>query len=266
MARHHKITKVIKFCSDLNQQGFTIVELMISLSILSVILIISTVALVDIGGLYDKGVSASNLQNATRNIMADVTAGIQFSKYSPQQCSSTPTAGILNCTYTPPYPYTYQLNGNTYEIDAYCIGTARYTYVNNVELGKDSSTGVSTPYILWRDTLQSPLANCVPANNMKNSEMGSGGVNPTNPDSNTSANSGYEMMANHTQIKQFSISLDSNLGINDAYIINLSAAYGDNALISGSGSNISCKSQLGQTASDFCSTSTSSSTITGRLY
>jgi prepilin-type N-terminal cleavage/methylation domain-containing protein len=256
---------------DLNSNGFTIVELMISLAVLSVILVIGTVVMINIGDLYDKGVTTSDLQNTTRSIDADVTSALQFSGNQPIECNNPTgvTTNIANNCTAGTSNTSYTRNSQTVSVYAYCIGTTRYTYILNNELGTDATTGINTPYVLWRDTLkQAATSSCYPASNMANAETDPSSGNPSTGDPNTVTNSGYEMMGDHTSLTAFSIIADTSIGSGDVYDIQINSAFGNSGLLNnfGSSPNPTCNSQLSTTSSNFCSTSTTSSTVVGRLY
>ncbi len=242
------------------EEGFTIIELMIALSVMSVILIMSTVILIQIGGIYDKGVSGSNLQNSSRSIVQDISSAIEFSGYNPAvtECSPSPLpVAVNNSCYvngasTDPYPPEY----------AYCIGTVRYSFIVNAELGTDA--GVTPPattnHVLWRDVLNHYNDPCVPVdfNNLNNPH-----------DSYTVPGSGHELMAYHTRITAFNITPATGpelTGTGNVYDITFSTAYGDSDLLNISGANTTCKSQITLVSTQFCSTASVSSTINARVY
>lgn len=237
------------------EQGFTIVELMIALSVMSVILVMSTIILIQIGGLYDKGVSASDLQNTARGIVNDVASAIQFSGYDPAVATCTPASCSFNGANGDPVPGEY----------AYCIGTVRYSYILNTEIGNDiaanPATGApantNTPHILWRDQLSSYKDDpCVPVN-----------LNAASPsDSYSSPGTGVEMMSDHTRLTNFSITPVSGTGTTNTYTINVSSAYGDSDLLNLNGTNTSCKSQFTSSSTQFCSLSSVTLTADGRVY
>ena len=104
------------------QGGFTIVELMIALSVLSALLVMSTVIMMQLGRLYTKGVNEADTQNTSRNIMNDLSSQLQLSGNTP----------ILD-------------PGNSNGV--ICLGTQRYTYSLNNEVTDDP-----TSHALWRDT------------------------------------------------------------------------------------------------------------------
>lgn len=112
------------------QRGFTIVELMIALSILSTLLVMSTVILVQLGRLYTKGVNQANTQNTARNILTDISSQLQLSGSTPNPT----TPGVV------------------------CIGNQRYTYRLDHKLTEDPAD-----HVLWRDTTAGSGA-CQPLN------------------------------------------------------------------------------------------------------
>jgi len=113
-----------------NQAGFTIVELLIATSILSVILLMVTLVTQGIGILYAKGISQSQIQNDVRSIADDISQQVKVYNHDKQ------TAGPA-------------VDGTT----ALCIGTVRYTYVIGKQIGTDST------HVLWRDTID-PSSGC----------------------------------------------------------------------------------------------------------
>lgn len=272
--------KIINYQIKHLEQGFTIVELMIALSVLSVILLMSTIVMINIGGLYDKGVTSANLQNASRNIVADITSGIQFSASPPEACLP-PTMtylsrGINNyCSQdtSSKYPYQFKLNnsGPPVYIGAYCVGVARYSFIINAELGLDSSTGINIPYVLWRDTLSNPNGNCTPASNMVSAENNPS-QNPTTNDNNSVSNSGYEMLPEYSRLTEFDLSLDQNIDNSNVYNVSIATAYGESGLLNIPTNNgqvnseASCKSTLSHISTNFCATYYFSTTVAERLY
>lgn len=61
-----------------NQRGFTIIELLIAMSVFTIVLLVLTGAIVQIGRLYYKGLTMSRTQEATRNVIEDVTRSIHY--------------------------------------------------------------------------------------------------------------------------------------------------------------------------------------------
>lgn len=61
-----------------SQKGFTIIELMIATLVFSVILLVVSTGLLNIGRSYFKGITSSATQNTARSIIDDVASAIQF--------------------------------------------------------------------------------------------------------------------------------------------------------------------------------------------
>jgi prepilin-type N-terminal cleavage/methylation domain-containing protein len=118
--------------TPLNSRGFTIIELMIALSVMSVILVISTIILINLGLLYTKGTNQANTQNITRNIVNELASQLQLGTANP----------------------TISTGGS---VEAICIGSQRYSYRRGHQL--DASNG--SDHALWRDT-RNTSGPCVP--------------------------------------------------------------------------------------------------------
>jgi prepilin-type N-terminal cleavage/methylation domain-containing protein len=224
-----------------NNYGFTIIELMIALSVLATILVMATVILIQIGALYSKGVNAADLQNAARNIQDDVASAIRFGGYAP--ASGSATEGSL-------------------QIYAVCIGNTRYSFIKGAELGYDSGTSppATTDHVIWRDTMNQSTS-CIPIGGQ--SGLGSGSfIQPSAPvDSFDPSGNGYEMAPLHTRLTQFSVTEENPIG-SGIYNIVVWMEYGDSDLLNLAASPPTCKGSTGQ---QFCAVSTLSTTAARRL-
>ncbi len=114
-----------KLPSGKNQQGFTIIELMIATAVFSVILVMMTVMMIGIGKLYFKGINQARVQNNVRSVTDELAQKLKLLDSPP-----APIAGV-------PTTMAY-----------YCLGTTRYTFRLNTKIG----TGANK-HILWRDTV-----------------------------------------------------------------------------------------------------------------
>lgn len=114
-------------------RGFTIVELMIALAVLSTILVISATVVINLGLLYTKGLNQSNTQNTARNLMNEIAAQLQQGGAVPQVFTSSPPDG------------------------RFCLGSKRYSYKLNHKLDGSSDSD----HVMWRDTM-SNSATCDP--------------------------------------------------------------------------------------------------------
>jgi prepilin-type N-terminal cleavage/methylation domain-containing protein len=117
------------------QDGFTIMELMIATVVLSVILLVASVLLTSIGGLYTKGTTGSQLQNNIRNILQTLSTTIEYSG------ASTQIVGPVSHSY-PPINET-----------AICVGDIKISYV------PDTIPSTVSSYTIWQSQA---TPGCVP--------------------------------------------------------------------------------------------------------
>lgn len=59
-------------------KGFTIVELLISTSVFSVVILVVTFGVIKIGNIYYKNITSSRTQSVTRSINSDIVTALQF--------------------------------------------------------------------------------------------------------------------------------------------------------------------------------------------
>jgi len=105
--------------SSKNLSGFTIVELMIATTVFSVILLLATFGLLQVGRTYYKGITLTKTQNVARSIIDTISQDIQFSGESVNKPDNYPTISE-----TDPNP--------TYAI---CIGNNRYSVKLDQKVG-----------------------------------------------------------------------------------------------------------------------------------
>lgn len=238
------------------EQGFTIIELMIALSVLSVILVTSSVIMIRIGAMYNKGVNSAALQNTNRTIISDVSKSLQFSGSAPLKCD-TAIAGV-------PKPACFHgvgdsTEGDAYKIYRYCVGTTRYSFVLDRAMGKDLyPTEKFTPHVLWRDTLLN-TAGC-PWLDISKSNVADL-ADPTN----AVPGSGYDMVPGKMRIGRFEV-LEVGPPTNKTYQMNVLMAYGDSDLIAPSpndtGQPYACK---GGPTSQYCAISRMTNQVARRV-
>lgn len=212
------------------EDGFTIIELMIATTVLSVILVMVTFMMISIGKLYYKGISQAKAQQTARNIVEDVSNHLELNDSPP-----TESATADNITFT-------DASGGSHTIAAYCIGEVRYSYILGRQIGGDAATQIS--HVLWRD--RTPAAGCVPADLRSNDPSGGDASNP-----------GTELMTDRGRLA--ALTIDTS---NSPYEIEILVALGENDLFDGSGINTLCRNQTG---SEFCATSQLRTSVTKRL-
>lgn len=112
----------------LAQQGFTIVELMIATAVFTVVLLLCTFALLQVGKTYYKGITSAQTQNTTRAIVDDISQAIQF--------SGTTVSTTIDRSAS---PVTYNKQFNTF----YCLllGGKRYIYKLGVQVDSNPTSG-----------------------------------------------------------------------------------------------------------------------------
>jgi prepilin-type N-terminal cleavage/methylation domain-containing protein len=229
-----------------SNKGFTIVELLIALSVLSTILVMSTTVMIQIGNIYTKGVNSSNLQNTTRSINSDLASTLQFSPSAPAPC----VVDKVSCTSG---TLSYSDAVGPVAIHAFCIAKTRYSFVLNRELGDDSATKVHTAHVLWKDTMTS-TANCNPVDLRQS--------NPTSSDKSSVAGSGYELVPIHMRLTKFRVA--ESAPSSGVYNVSVWLVYGDSDLMKKIDDNghTNC---VGDTGTAFCATAFIDSTVIRRL-
>ncbi len=219
--------------NHLEQDGFTIIELMIATAVLSTIILLATVIMTSIGSLYSKGVNQARIQDATRTITDQVAQDLKLNGSSPN--SESGPGGAISIT-----------------VHSFCIGSGvRYSYVLNTKIGsgKDTNGAQNSPHVLWRD------------NNSNNTDVVSGAsgdcqpIDVTQPDLSADTG-GIELMSPNSRLTDFTVSSTS------PYSVSVGLAYGDFDLLNLNGANTTCK---GNTGDQFCATASLATTVVQRM-
>jgi len=109
------------------QRGFTVIELLVAMSVFSFVLLIVTVGIMQISKVYYKGVTEANTQSTARSIMETVSQAIQFNGGTVIATPGLPVAGT-----------SY----------AFCVNNQQYSYRPGYQL-VDGTPGVrQTPHSL----------------------------------------------------------------------------------------------------------------------
>lgn len=234
--------KMVKKISQ-TRRGFTIIELMIAISILSIILLMVTFVLMNIGELYAKGINVANVQNDTRNIIQNITTSIQYSGTQMQTGSSvvsmiTPT-GSTNV-----------------KLNAICFGDIRFTYATGFD---------NLPHVLWKDTMAGQ-GTCEPLDiSLSTPICDPSGTGYTTACLPSVFGSGSELVGPHMHLA--SLNVIPYPFTNNLYFIRVGLVYGSQDLLVGGGTstvngNYTCNSTIGQ---QFCATSTLSTVAMERI-
>lgn len=218
-----------------NQAGFTLVELLIATSVLSVLLVMATVIMISIGNLYYKGVNQSRIQNNVRSLSDEISERLQTSNGARPAAADLAQPGVI----------------------AYCIGDTRYTAVIGKQIGKGAD---QSKHVLWRDKNNTP-SSCT-------------GSLPT-MSSDTPSAGGAELIAPGARLTKFSIVGISPYEVNievvygeDDVLCNANVAGDCNETtksthLSDSGAQIRCKGS--KDTSRFCATAALNTLVTRRL-
>jgi len=237
--------KITKLKSN---NGFTIIELMIATSVLSVILVLVTILMMSIGNLYYKGVNQSRAQDDTRSITDELSQHLQLSSQQPSTGSQAFPGGVT--------------------VSAYCIDTTRYSYVTGVQSGQiPPSASTVLRHVLWRDAIPAG-SNCGAADLTSNDPTSSSLDDVKGVDG-----SGTELVSPHSRLTQFCIgSIDSGgtctTNVNSPYTIEVGVAYGDSDLLKYikppplNSPNAVCSGDKGD---QFCATAYLNTTVVKRL-
>ncbi len=235
------------------QGGFTIVELMIAISVLAVILLVVTLGIIQISKTYYKGIIQSTTQQTARTILDDVTQSIQYDSVRNLTEPGIAPIGILLS------------DGSSYKPQSYCIGqTTRYSYVLGYQLSatKDAATTGDLNYsrhALWKDGYSS---GCAPVN-LSTAVPPSGAPFGNN-------GGGHELLGQNMRLTRFTIKPVSVNGKDSdtLYKVSITVMYGDDDLFdksSGSMEGWKCTSSAGVFATAFCAKSELTTVVGKRL-
>lgn len=189
-----------------NQQGFTILELLIATMVFSVIFLATTTALLQLGKLYYKGLVTSRTQEATRGITDQISQQLQLG------------GGDLVKAVPKQYPVTSgtDTGGGKLTFQTYCIGNTRYTYRLNTKVDTSLPAGTYQPSTLalknalWRDTVVAS-AGCTPA------------------DLSRVSGNGEDMLGQNMRLTDFTLNCDSIT--ENVCSVGVGIIYGDNDLL-----------------------------------
>lgn len=106
------------------QSGFTIVELMIAISVFSFAIMLVMVGVIQIGRLYQQGVTKTRLNTLSREIQSKISQDYQYS-------GAISTVGAV----------TIVIDDDSIEFTTRCIGSTRYLYKIEGILIIDKLTG-----------------------------------------------------------------------------------------------------------------------------
>jgi prepilin-type N-terminal cleavage/methylation domain-containing protein len=186
----------------LDKAGFTIMELMIAVTIFSLLLLLSTEVLIGIAKIYDKGVNMSNTQDVARNIIQSLSSSLQYSGQQVEYSNAN-----------------YFINGQPVNIEAICIGDTRYSYLTGFP-----GTGTTWRHFLWKDIMANP-GTCWPLD-IVNDATPSCDNFAADICSNSVAGSGGEMLGSNMHLAYLSVEPATSGSGSQLYKIGVGIAYG----------------------------------------
>ena len=214
----------------ISQKGFTIIELMIATLVFSVILLLVTYGLIQIGRTYIKGLNESKTQQTARSIMDTISQDIQFN------------GG------------TVRLSDRAAGTFAFCIGGNRYSVLTGAKLVDNAPATGEAKHVLVVDV--APIADC---NEDPPTSQSLGGV---------ITSESRELLGPNMRLASLAVCgpgatatftgcpvLGSNL-----YQVNVRVVYGDNDLL-----NPARDACAGGAGSQFCAVAELSTTVQKRV-
>jgi prepilin-type N-terminal cleavage/methylation domain-containing protein len=187
---------------NIDQNGFTIVELMIATVVFSMVLIVLTMGVTQITSSYYRGVTDSNTQVAARNVINTITQAIQF---NGGPVDATPQAVTAGTTY------------------GFCIGNQEYDFQLGYEV--EGSNTASPP-------LKSYPANhglVVTDNVVACPNLSNGPTNSNLVGISSLASGSRELLTQNMRLSELSVT-QSSPG-SDLYNVIVQVTYGDDDLI-----------------------------------
>ncbi len=200
-----------KICQS--QQGFTLVELMITTSIFAVILLGATAAVIQVGRMYYKATVTIRTQETSRRVIDEISRSIQFSDKNIQAPNSV----------------MYSVDGDegqNIEVRAYCVGKTRYSFVVNRQVfGENDSEEHRLRHALWQDEIEDPQ---VCATNSPPGDSDPVRVAHAMPNLSLEkpTDNGRELLARSMRLTEFTV-----LGSTDPAQISVGVMYGDDDLL-----------------------------------
>ncbi|MEX1995563.1 MAG: prepilin-type N-terminal cleavage/methylation domain-containing protein [Candidatus Saccharimonadales bacterium] len=212
--------------------GFTIAELLIATAIFSVILTGALVGFIQIGRMFYKGVSLTQTQDATKQVINSLRENIQLAA----SVSASQTGG----------GYSY-----------YCVGNHRYTYKlgQKVELSDSPNHAATGNFGLLHDILPGSSACATPCA----ANCGDGAVAFNNP---------TELLGNKMRLGKFDIIQPDPSKTPGLYNLDIAVVYGEDDILNYTNKNdpstAYCSGSL--TNQQFCAVNKLSTTVYRGLH
>ncbi len=231
-----------------NTKGFTIIELMIATVVMSLILLLLTTGVLQITNGYYEGITATNTQNAARNIINTISQSLQF-----QGVPFNPGTMIS--------PTQYPVAGKMYY---FCIGNQEYIYQIGYETVKPSQTPTSVQAYHGFVLQTEPHCIVPPSNYLQQQTLPSGATDFLSPS---------------MRLSTLEVTALTNLPNTDndqqLYEIDVQVTYGDDSVLFDPGDSTNPSNNIDTSCSDtgatnvstvFCSTADLHTVVDRRVY
>jgi prepilin-type N-terminal cleavage/methylation domain-containing protein len=222
--------------------GFTIIELLIAMTVFSLILTAAVFGMVQVGRAYYKGVIVSRTQHTARSILDDISRTIQLSGGDIVFDGDDGDDGDVG-----------EIRTRTL-----CIGSVRYSVLMNAQLtesapGSDdfNSGNLQAKNVFWKDEING----CGGENSSISQNELIAGIN----------DEGTELLGANMRVTDFQVTNQENSSL---YTITLSIAYGDQDLldvVDDDDGNSRTICAPGVAGTQFCAISELSTTVMRRL-
>lgn len=235
------MSRKIKATRAVNQRGFTLVELMISISVLATILLLVAVGIMQITKTYYKGITQANTQQKARQIMDTVTQSVQFGNFIAVPAVDNSIGG--------------------FDTRSYCIDQQRFTFIKTAVQKREaipssvSTTPPTARHGLWQDVTTAGVCS----------------DNPADMSLPLPSVGGRELLGDKMRITNFAIEQKSSAPLiceGDLYCVSVTVMYGDEDLIDKSAGSIDkwrCQPTAGVFSASFCAKAELTSVVGKRL-
>jgi prepilin-type N-terminal cleavage/methylation domain-containing protein len=227
--------KIKKPAINKSMSGFTIIELMISTTIFSLVLMICLGGILQITKMYYRSVTQNNTRETARSIADEIGEAIRFSSQSI--ALGAPVVGPQ-----------ITVDDTTEDTSYFCIGNKRYTYAIDRQVKPEPKVGLKEKkHALWVDTPEA----CSAAADLDDENLADGG--------------GRDLVPVNMRLYELSVSSVGTSG--DMFEISVGVAYGDDDLLSprpaDSPTELTCEGAFAGV--EFCATTNLRVTVQKRL-
>ena len=216
-----------------NNKGFTIIELMIASVAFATLIILITVAVMQVARVYYKGINTGNTENVTRNIVQYASKSIQFSNSVLVSTNNTSVAGS--------------------KIGWTCIGNQTYIYSEGSALSATSASWPNNVGLVYLTTNSCPSSSTLSNLINRGQELLGLNMRLTNFQISNVSNRLYNI--------NVEVAFGNASSLCDSSISPISGSGGCNSNIAPNffpNSNIVCKAQIGD---QYCAEATLSTSV-----